>query len=212
MKTEPNNDLSNRISIVETKLTSIQQQLSTTKTQITVGSKSDSSNKLSSSDQIASAAAFIALCAFFVAIWQGYISRKHNRLSVRPKLDIHTLCIDNEPIVIELRNYGLGPAIVKDIKYEIGGNKFKSDKTDSLVNFTNYFKQPINVGAIRFYTIHDQTIINQNNSISLLVFEDSHNDNTYIADICSKLNDLKIEVSYDCIYGNKYNMQTSSVL
>lgn len=211
-----NNDISNRISMAEIKLSSLQKQLSTTIKQVSIiSSKQDSSisnSALSSSDKIATAAALIALFAFLVAIWQAYISRKHNRLSVKPKLDLYTLCIDSEPIKIQLMNYGLGPAVISDITYEIGGKKYRSDKTETLMEFTDIFKKPIDVGVITYYTIHDQTIINANNSVDLLIFENSHTNKQYISDICNKLNDLTIYASYSCMYGDEYHYKSSSIL
>lgn len=74
-------------------------------------------NQLSSSDIIALSSAIIALAALFTAIWQGYLNRRHFRLSVRPRININTFVeIDPErPFAIEIKNQGLGPAIIGDI-------------------------------------------------------------------------------------------------
>ncbi|QHI68774.1 hypothetical protein [Tichowtungia aerotolerans] len=62
----------------------------------------------------------IALCALFVAIQQGIATRRHNRLSVLPALDIHTEenSRNNQiELIVRLRNAGLGPAIISS--YEV---------------------------------------------------------------------------------------------
>ncbi|PLX95576.1 MAG: hypothetical protein C0620_03920 [Desulfuromonas sp.] len=70
---------------------------------------------------ISLASAFIALLALGVAIWQGIIARKHNRLSVKPILAIDTfLSLDHETIGIKLRNNGVGPLILKNISFQRG--------------------------------------------------------------------------------------------
>lgn len=59
----------------------------------------------------------IALCALAATIWQAAISRRHNKLSVRPVLTLYRRDIDG---VIYVRNNGSGPAIIKS--YEIWKN------------------------------------------------------------------------------------------
>ena len=60
---------------------------------------------------VALATAVVALAA---TIWQAAITRQHNKLSVRPVLTLHRREIDG---LIELKNNGFGPAIIR--KYEI---------------------------------------------------------------------------------------------
>lgn len=55
------------------------------------------------------ASGIIALLALFATIYQSHLSRKHNRLSVRPHLAVHSEENDNL-FTITLRNDGLGPA------------------------------------------------------------------------------------------------------
>lgn len=71
---------------------------------------------LQSGDIIACAAAVIALCSFGATIWQGRLTRGHNRLSVTPLLvwsrgrswsDHSVTCS------FSIKNVGIGPAIVK---------------------------------------------------------------------------------------------------
>lgn len=63
-------------------------------------------------------AASVAIAALLLAVWQGWVSRKHNILSVRPHLVFLTDQKNNggrkRSAVISVKNTGLGPAIVKD--------------------------------------------------------------------------------------------------
>ena len=64
----------------------------------------------------------IALSALFLTIWQGWLSRRHNLLSVRPSLVLKTntenLGKDKRRATITIKNSGLGPAKIVD--YVIG--------------------------------------------------------------------------------------------
>ena len=62
------------------------------------------------SNGIAVAAAVGALAAVGVATWEGYENRRHNRLSVRPQLDLK-LEVSSGKAGWVLSNVGVGPAI-----------------------------------------------------------------------------------------------------
>ena len=71
-------------------------------------------NKKISSDKIVSySAIIIAMASIFVANWQGIETRNHNRLSVRPKLEI-IFESGKDSFGYYLLNNGLGPAIVTE--------------------------------------------------------------------------------------------------
>ena len=61
----------------------------------------------------------IALAAAIITIWQGFLTRKHNRLSVKPILRIDTQFLLGKQCKILLVNNGIGPAIIKSVKYFI---------------------------------------------------------------------------------------------
>ena len=65
----------------------------------------------------------IAALALAWAIWQGSESRKHDRLSVRPRLDFDVRSIQGEPIRVWFENQGLGPAIVRKLELVVDGNR-----------------------------------------------------------------------------------------
>ncbi|MCA9741324.1 MAG: hypothetical protein H6695_08455 [Deferribacteres bacterium] len=84
-------------------------------------------------DQItAIATVSIALLALFVSIWQGALARKHNRLSVKPFLQVETSIV--EPFGVWVHNKGVGPAIIATAQvYKNGkriGNSSDSDSAD----------------------------------------------------------------------------------
>ena len=60
-------------------------------------------------DPIQFAALVVAVCALVVTVWQGVVTRKHNRLSVAPVLTLYRREIDG---IITVKNNGIGPALI----------------------------------------------------------------------------------------------------
>jgi hypothetical protein len=59
--------------------------------------------RISSDTVTAIAATVIALLALIVSIWQGVTSREHNRLSVKPHLDIAWIGDTSNELIIGVR-------------------------------------------------------------------------------------------------------------
>jgi hypothetical protein len=64
----------------------------------------------------------IAASALGLATWQGFIARRHNKLSVSPHLTFFTAFSDNDPhFSIDIKNNGLGTAIITSYEVMIDG-------------------------------------------------------------------------------------------
>jgi len=106
---------------------------------------------LSNSDWIAISSATIAILAFFATAWQAWLARIHNQLSVTPHITSttsSTLTDQGMEITLTLRNVGVGPALVEDRYFEVGGNRFDPIGQDLVVAlcqlvFGNAFKYHI---------------------------------------------------------------------
>lgn len=57
-------------------------------------------------------AIFISTLALIITFWQGYVTRKHNMLSVRPYLGGHATWGEGGVYVLKVTNDGLGPAVI----------------------------------------------------------------------------------------------------
>lgn len=80
-------------------------------------------------ERIFEPAMIVAIIALAVTFWQARISRRHNRLSVKPRLNLSTyLSEDKIPIRIVIKNNGLGPAVNTRFKYLYGNKFYKSLK------------------------------------------------------------------------------------
>lgn len=84
------------------------------------------------------AAFVVSVCAIALTIYQAYISRKHNRLSVRPSLSTF---IDSDPapdnaritlVSVKLMNSGLGPAYIKSFEILVGGEAITVKSPDEM--------------------------------------------------------------------------------
>ncbi|WP_420598536.1 hypothetical protein [Neptuniibacter sp.] len=65
-------------------------------------------------------ASIIATCAMAATFWQGYIARKHNKLSVKPFLDINRHSDYTAfSFKLSLVNQGLGPAIITSYSMKV---------------------------------------------------------------------------------------------
>jgi hypothetical protein len=60
-------------------------------------------------DPVQAATLFVAICALVVTVWQGVVTRKHNRLSVTPVLTLYRRENDG---IITVKNNGTGPALI----------------------------------------------------------------------------------------------------
>jgi hypothetical protein len=63
----------------------------------------------------------VALAAVAVTIWQGMLTRKHNRLSVLPRLRIDFDHPTGGEVVVTLMNTGLGPAVINSYEVRVDG-------------------------------------------------------------------------------------------
>ena len=71
----------------------------------------------------------VALLALGLTLWQGWLTRTHNRRSVRPHLDWRTHTARSDSGVsfrFLIRNTGIGPAIVRRRCFYLDGAPYSS--------------------------------------------------------------------------------------
>ncbi len=80
----------------------------------------------------------ISLCAIGLTMYQAYLTRQHNRLSVRPHLVWH---INRErgkaslKMIFTLKNEGIGPALIREMYFELDGKRFEADHIEAIESF-----------------------------------------------------------------------------
>ncbi|MGB7814820.1 MAG: hypothetical protein WBL28_00545 [Methylotenera sp.] len=79
----------------------------------------------------------IAICALALTIWQAYITRQHNKLSVAPYLTTWSHAdVDNGFYSIEIMNNGIGPALIKTFLVYIDGVEIKGQESETVEKAT----------------------------------------------------------------------------
>ncbi|MFN3019227.1 hypothetical protein ACK1CN_25120 [Vibrio coralliilyticus] len=166
---------------------------------------------LPSGDKIAVYAAIIAFSTFLGVIWQAYIARRHNHLSVRPLLDT-TLYTQSQKVGLEIKNSGLGPALINSIYIHYKDFTYNLNKTES---YQDFFKKSGLTNLIQFnptilsFSEHSPTILESNKNNTLFMVELNQNSNNSNLNIIkSRLNTeaehIIIEINYSTIYNKKH--------
>ncbi len=81
---------------------------------------------------ISISAIVIACAAVGISVWQGWVTRYHNKLSVKPILEISASVTDNSPLMgVWVENCGTGPAIIKNMIIYLDGQPTKVYSTEA---------------------------------------------------------------------------------
>lgn len=86
----------------------------------------------------------IALCALALTIWQAYVSRQHNKLSVLPYLTTWSHNdVDKGLFSVDILNNGIGPALIKTFQVFVDGHEVKGQDLEVIkkalkILFPNY--------------------------------------------------------------------------
>lgn len=139
----------------------------------------------------------IAVCALVATLWQEASSREHNRLSVRPILDIVIgLASDSSPAGVSLENRGVGPAIIRT------SNVFRGDAPIGSISTNTWNKFLIDTGVgsdgITISRISPGTVMAPGASLPLIrVQNDEDTVRTKLADAVSA---LQLKICYCSVY------------
>ena len=150
---------------------------------------------------IAGASMIIALCVFVVTIWQSFVMRKHNRLSVKPVLDStegHSHDKNQTTVEYQLSNVGVGPAIIKDFILIYGENEISHNNSTNYVAFIN--KQANKFMDVSWYWMSPTATLATNQKVTLLKFS---YDNETKSDAEELMKNLALLVRYYSIYKNE---------
>lgn len=153
-------------------------------------------------DVPAIASGIIAILALFATLYQSHLSRKHNRLSIMPHLAIHGEEGENCTFTITIRNDGLGPANIEDLKIHRDGKKLNAIGEHLI---TKAFEGLDMCELISLESISTPFILPSSQSIKLATIKyDERIDS--IDEHLEKL--LRIEILYKSSYGEKFKLDT----
>ncbi|MBX3628171.1 MAG: hypothetical protein KF892_24385 [Rhizobacter sp.] len=159
---------------------------------------------MTNSDFIALCAAGIAVLALVATIWQGAISRRHNRLSVRPHLDTHETLISGGTLSLSLANSGLGPAIIKRVRITIEG--------EIHTDFGSAYRLAVAKAVIGFEGKGDMQVAEPGSVLTagqkLELFSisfDTESDQKLLA-AKKFIDSYALEVTYESMYGEEFSV------
>ena len=159
-------------------------------------------NKITSDTIVSLSAIVIAVVSIIIAIWQGIETRKHNRLSVQPKLDIsYSLDYKDSLAQLSITNNGLGPAIIEDATATIDSTLFRISEINEYLDFQEQ------IGLKGIPTTYE--ILKKGASIiskeikPVLIVEMKHLEKLNLNPV-SLFNDVKVNVIYRSLYEEEF--------
>lgn len=153
---------------------------------------------------IAVASIAIALSALAVAIWQGILMRRHNRLSLRPHLTFRQMMSEANPqFSLELLNNGIGPAIIKDFQVLLDGGRedhFDAQGWMALLDLVGLKGRAI--GAV----CDSEEFLAAGQSLQLIKYE-SLPAPMGTRELRQALRRMEVHIEYQSVYGDKYRVR-----
>lgn len=157
---------------------------------------------MTASDIIATSAAIIALASLYVAIQQTALTRTHNRLSVRPFLEIYRKQFDNEPIEYSVENRGIGPAIIKSFHVLVDDKEVAAPDGNSI--YAAMDKLSFDRSIVGGHLFGSNEVLKAGQEIVVVRFPTSGDDQSLHKELLGKLPRMKFKIRYESIYEEKY--------
>ena len=154
-------------------------------------------------------AMIIAIASITISIWEGNTMRKHYHLSVMPRLN-NSFSVDDSSVSskaranFEIRNNGLGPAVIISREYFVDGKKIDDSKN----HFSVIILQALNfdnIAGSTFKSISKGLIIPAGNNLKLFGLFFTSREAFYKQRM--KLHDrFSFIIKYESLYGERYEL------
>lgn len=155
----------------------------------------------------------LAMSALGLTIYQAWLSRQHNRLSVKPHLvwDTQRNWTDaGLTLHLHIKNNGIGPAIIKDIQFFVDKRRFGLRQIDPVEQVADQLLK-----GTRNYQVQAQSLPGIGSSMPsqatieiariFLPGMKKQNEQAFI----ELLSRGDIKVKYECLYGRSFTMETT---
>ena len=152
----------------------------------------------------------IALSASIATIWQGKLTREHNRLSVTPILAIEGTVVLNQPAAIVLKNTGLGPAILHSYIISVDGKPISSGAFSPRSEAIHLIG--LDTFPWRGWSFSQSDTLANGDSRSLFEILDPVTDPRSIDRIKLAFNRLSLEIKYTSIYGEQHEVEAHNIM
>lgn len=162
---------------------------------------------MNNSDLIALCAMIVAVLSLFATAWQAHLSHRHNKLSVRPRLDWTGCYTQGGPIYIEIVNHGLGPEIIDFYQFEAGGICHLVDDEDLPQSIEEKFlAKPF---SLEWATITPGTPLPAGSAYKLFTCLVDPKDASQYREACSFLQSVRFTIKYKSIYDESFTATRS---
>ncbi|MCF7486757.1 hypothetical protein AB4277_00900 [Vibrio splendidus] len=161
-------------------------------------------------EKIALGALVIASCSFALTIYQAWLSRLHNRMQVKPYIDLTWVSTLNDGFKCSLKNYGVGPAYVEKVNYYLDGKKYQIESSDDFKGLILDIGLENTHLEVKHCQLHKHSALSSSEEINLFEFNNVGNKPYNKADILNCLQRISVTVNYECSYGLKFTSQKSS--
>ena len=158
---------------------------------------------IESSNWIAFASAVVALCALVTSIWQGFVTRRHARLSSKPIIE--TELNSHVDGGIKIFNCGLGPAVVTRIVATIGDRSFNLCSQAALAPLIETLIPDLKTRLlIQTYVIQPHSTIGVNGEVAIIKIVGGAMTHELSNHLARTFRTMRLEVAYKSIYGEAF--------
>lgn len=153
---------------------------------------------------ISVASSLIALCALCFTIWQGFLTRKHNRISYKPHLTSWSHKELQQGIfALDVINNGLGPAVIKEFTISVDGEAIEG-KGSSLVESAIR-----KIFAGKRYTAHYEFmgasyVMGAKDRCRVVVIKFEGTTIPTTNEVEQAIERTRLEINYESFYGDKF--------
>ncbi|HAS6046228.1 hypothetical protein [Vibrio vulnificus] len=167
---------------------------------------------MTTSDWIAISSVLVALSAMFIAIWQAYLTRKHNHLSVRPHIGLSWTNVPGEALRCELLNLGVGPAFINKVVLIVGGQEFPVKSYEDYKVAFKALGLNQHVSGVQITHFNASSAVSTGQSYDFMTFCSANTSKQEHQAIAKLLGELEVKVEYKCIYGILYTLNSPPLL
>jgi hypothetical protein len=174
-------------------------------------------NCLQSSDYIAIASALVALLALGATVWQGFVTRQHNRLSVRPLLVWHVArgtSVAGAELVFIVKNRGIGPALITDRYFTVNNQRFVPSKpqTDEVLEVVHSV-----LGSKYQYDVRQWGLPGKGAAlpaqeevvVARIAFPAMSHEQ--LSSLMREIKNIRFFLRYECLYGKPLELKTDDL-
>jgi hypothetical protein len=142
----------------------------------------------------------IAFASICISLWEGSETRRHNRLSVRPKLEV-VFNAGKETFGYTVDNNGLGPAMITGMDLFVDGEKIRHTGFGGLDEFLDMMK--LKERFLSRDAFGKGITLTAGSRKSILLFKKFNSDNTeeLLKNIYLR---VKIEITYASMYDEPF--------